>query len=172
MGNPDIWDCLLPVSGDTFWMFLVFTLTCALVASVFQFGVDMTGKLSAKSHQPSAVRRPRVCCCVLCFHHRGNDREALRKPRMLQFPELCHAFLVPLRGRMCMDDHGWSWLIMDDHGWSWMYFLGPGRFLGWPVLTKSMAFLWSSWRRSKGMAGKVRDLFVGSEIKCKDWRAW
>ena len=142
MGNRDIWACLLPVSGDTFWMFLAFTLTCALVASVLQFGVDIDNKKSSAISRAEA----RVCCCVLCFHHRGNDREALRKPRMLQFPELCHAFLVPLRGRMCM----------DDHGWSWMYFLGPGRFLGWPVLTKSMAFLWSSWRRSKGNGRKCQ----------------
>ena len=48
-----------------------------------------------------------------------------------------------------------------------MYGLGPGRFFGWPVITKSMASLWSSWRWSKGMAVNGRDLFVGSEI-CKD----
>lgn len=49
-----------------------------------------------------------------------------------------------------------------------MYFLGPGRFLGWPVITIPMAFLWFSWGWSKAMAGNVRDLFVGFEIKRKD----
>ena len=78
MGNRDIWDCLVPVSGDNFWMFLVFTLTCALVASVFQF---WSGHRLERSQQKVIVKNPGHSdsgSCVMSYQPCGGPPMLLR----------------------------------------------------------------------------------------------